>query len=739
MAAMLTWATPAPIQYGTALGVAQLTATSDSPGVFIYSPSAGTILSAGVNQILTATFYPSDGTAHIPISTTITVTKINPVLNWDPITPITVNTPLSSTQLNATSSAPGSFVYTPVSGTILLVGSHPLDAVFVPTDTNNYNTASIPNTIIVNDVLESITMIPVVASLLVGSSQQVVLSGSFLSGVIQDLTALVTCVTSGPGISVLNGLITAIDVGSYTLTFSYLGASIVYPVQINQKPIVAIDAVNPVFYKSHLLQELLNYFDRNDIRVRENPFTIDAQLLNLLAVGVEQIQLKLARESKINLESPCNIDNGGVYYGFTSAQPFLTEVSTVTGIINGTQTVFTEFDDTLPVPSELSISNNTYQLSNPILMSFIGTGDLINESIGVLPYPEKLNFFVSGIPSTLPNIDVAITGYKYPKPLWLADQQLYTEVVTINNIGLFSTINKWAEVTGICVRGLPVNLNIDCYAHMFTIPYKADLDRPVTTASQRGSKYSRYWLNKPATSDVQELKVETPMSGFDPIQSYKTSLGLLDLTIEPNTYGMYAINSSKLLYFDRREAMPNGTNAMALTVDPLVGINIQRDFSDQTGFVTVIITPVLYPSSTKLLQYRIYFQDPTGNKTVVTFDGSWLSYTPNNGWRNILPTSFSIMLPASGNYIFTIQSQDTAGNLTTDSYLYNYLSLNALASLDITSLGTVKGICFDSNDLLWIWDGTTASQIDLLYNSYSADVDSNILYLTRDVQGVSVS
>jgi hypothetical protein len=55
----ITWAAPASIAPGTALGATQLNATANVPGSFIYNPVAGTVLSAGTQQ-LTAVFSPTD-------------------------------------------------------------------------------------------------------------------------------------------------------------------------------------------------------------------------------------------------------------------------------------------------------------------------------------------------------------------------------------------------------------------------------------------------------------------------------------------------------------------------------------------------------------------------------------------------------------------------------------------------------------------------------------------------------
>jgi hypothetical protein len=44
---------------------------------------------------------------------------------------------LSATQLNATANYPGTFTYTPTTGTVLASGTHSLSVSFAPTDTTN--------------------------------------------------------------------------------------------------------------------------------------------------------------------------------------------------------------------------------------------------------------------------------------------------------------------------------------------------------------------------------------------------------------------------------------------------------------------------------------------------------------------------------------------------------------------------------------------------------------------------
>ena len=59
MTPVITWTNPAAITYATALGSSQLNATANVPGSFLYTPAAGTVLSAGTNA-LTTVFTPTD-------------------------------------------------------------------------------------------------------------------------------------------------------------------------------------------------------------------------------------------------------------------------------------------------------------------------------------------------------------------------------------------------------------------------------------------------------------------------------------------------------------------------------------------------------------------------------------------------------------------------------------------------------------------------------------------------------
>src|SRR5271157_4599397 len=148
---VITW-TPAPITYGTALSSTQLNATASVPGTFVYSPAAGTTPATGTDT-LSATFTPIDTTDYTTAMQTVslTVSKVTPVITWTTPAAITDGTTLSSTQLNATASVIGTFVYGPAAGTTPAAGTDTLSVTFTPTDTADYNTATATVTLAVAD------------------------------------------------------------------------------------------------------------------------------------------------------------------------------------------------------------------------------------------------------------------------------------------------------------------------------------------------------------------------------------------------------------------------------------------------------------------------------------------------------------------------------------------------------------------------------------------------------------
>jgi len=135
----------------TPTGSVTLTSGSYTSAVTNLSNGGSTInvpggsLAAG-NDTLTVSYTPDSSSSvnyNGALGTAlVTVLQGTPTISWRTPAAITDGTALSATQLDATASVPGAFVYTPAAGTIPPVGTDTLTVVFTPTDNDDYTTAT---------------------------------------------------------------------------------------------------------------------------------------------------------------------------------------------------------------------------------------------------------------------------------------------------------------------------------------------------------------------------------------------------------------------------------------------------------------------------------------------------------------------------------------------------------------------------------------------------------------------
>jgi hypothetical protein len=143
VAPVVSWPTPATINYGTPLSATQLDATAAIPGTFSYTPALGQVLSLG-SDTLSVTFTPTDSVDYTTATaqTTISVIQALPKITWATPAAIPAGTALSATQLNATANTAGTFTYSPAAGVVLATGTQTLSVNFAPSNTSEYAPAT---------------------------------------------------------------------------------------------------------------------------------------------------------------------------------------------------------------------------------------------------------------------------------------------------------------------------------------------------------------------------------------------------------------------------------------------------------------------------------------------------------------------------------------------------------------------------------------------------------------------
>ncbi len=138
----IKWPVPESITYGAPLSGTQLNATFSVPGTSEYHPGSGAVLATG-EHTLSVVFEPSNHSDYTSAQAAVllSVAKATPSISWPTPDPINHTTPLGSAQLNAGTSVPGTFSYSPAKGEMLGAGAHTLSVTFTPADSVNYTPA----------------------------------------------------------------------------------------------------------------------------------------------------------------------------------------------------------------------------------------------------------------------------------------------------------------------------------------------------------------------------------------------------------------------------------------------------------------------------------------------------------------------------------------------------------------------------------------------------------------------
>jgi CSLREA domain-containing protein len=197
-----------------------VTATTNPSGLSVtitYNGSATAPTHAGSYPVVATITNPNyTGSA----TGTLTIAQANPTVAWSTPAAITYGTALSSTQLDATASVAGAFVYAPGAGTVLSAGPHTLSVSFTPTDTTDYSTPSaVTTTIMVNQA--TLVVIANNATKVYGTANPT-FTGSVTGAVnndsfIESFTTTATTSSNVGAYPIVPG-VTGADLSDYTVT-----------------------------------------------------------------------------------------------------------------------------------------------------------------------------------------------------------------------------------------------------------------------------------------------------------------------------------------------------------------------------------------------------------------------------------------------------------------------------------------------------------------------------------------
>jgi hypothetical protein len=234
-APVISWATPAPITYGTPLSSTQLDATSAVAGAFVYTPPAGTVLNVGAGQTLSVTLTPTDTTDYSSATATVTINVAGavPTIAFAVPNHTYGDGPFAVT---ATSNSSGAFTYSVVSGpatisgnAVTLMGAGSLALQASEAAAGNYSAGTAQTTIVVAKQASQTAVTTNAAS--VGVGQPVTLTATVTPAVLGTPTGTVTFFSGttqlGAPVTLTNGtaqlVVSTLASGSDAISATYSG------------------------------------------------------------------------------------------------------------------------------------------------------------------------------------------------------------------------------------------------------------------------------------------------------------------------------------------------------------------------------------------------------------------------------------------------------------------------------------------------------------------------------------
>ncbi len=585
---VITWSAPSAIVYGTALSGTQLNATANVPGTLVYSPVAGTTLSAGTNT-LSVTFTPTDGVDYNSASASVSlvVTKASPVITWSAPSAIVYGTTLSGTQLNATANVPGTFAYSPAAGTTPSAGTNTLSVTFTPTDGVDYATAATTRSLVVTKATPVITW----------SAPSAIVYGTALSGTQLNATASV------PGTFGYSPVLdTTLSAGTNTLSVTFTPTDGVDYTTATASTSLVVSKATPVITWSSpsaiVYGTALSGTQLNATASVPGTFSYSPVVGTTLPAGTNTLSVTFTPTDLSDYTTAATTRSLVV----TKATPVITW-SAPSAIVYGTALSATQLNATANVPGTFSYS--------PVVGTTLGAG---TNSLSATFTPTDLSDYTTATASTS-----LVVSKATPVITWSAPSTIvYGTALSVTQLN--ATANVPGTFSYSPAVGTTLNAGTNTLSATFTPTDGADYNTAATTQSLVVTK---------ATPTITWTAPSAIV--------YGTLLSGTQLNATANVPGTFAYSPAA------GAVLSAGTNALSVTFTPTDG----ADYTAVSGAQTLVVskaTPTITWSAPANIVYGTVL-DQTQLNASANVPGTF-TYTPAagttlTGGTNTLSVSFS--------------------------------------------------------------------------------------------------
>lgn len=222
------------------------------------------------------------------------------------------------------------------------------------------------------------------------------------------------------------------------------------------------------------------------------------------------------------------------------------------------------------------------------------------------------------------------------------------------------------------------------------------------------------------------------------------SIGIIsDVAVEPDTWGIIGASGNNLVYWDRREPMPENLSSTTIKSSPMYGLDVQYDIliPSMGNSRTVILLPKAYGNSSNMVKWRYISEDPEGSLLIINPNGTTSSYTGSSGWQDnlVFPKPVRFVVDISGTYTFTLECMGQDGVISEASFPYPNLIVPDTCVINMSEITNrpIQSVFYDWCKRLWIWDGQNLIPIKPVYDYYTLDPVERNLYFTRNYSGVN--
>jgi hypothetical protein len=338
----------------------------------------------------------------------------------------------------------------------------------------------------------------------------------------------------------------------------------------------------------------------------------------------------------------------------------------------------------------------------------------------------------------------------------------HTEAVAIRYNSTFKTNYEWAEIEEIFVSYMSedATISIDCF------PTYANglLDYRNLFVSSSGYEKTQYLKIEEKTFGTVFLAESYAANEMDMVRagseekdtnyslellnSSNNNVSLSSFIIWPNTDLMYGIDDTKLYIYDTKLQMIDGRN-LEDSPESKFDLYVDKYFCNRDDTITINTRNLATTEPPFATRWTLI--DPDGIEFYIDLSGT-LWPTSTNLWIENLEYSnvkwreqqIQFSPNKTGLHIFIFEAkyvnEETLESVILNSKTFIYVpAINPEVEFDLpVSLQNADSIVLDSDSKVWILKNDTLYKLDIFFDYFLADYESNVIWLRENYDSIRV-